>query len=127
MIVGSTPVESARPAATPMTLASPRLIRKRWFISVSLVRVSSGNRQRRRGRNQQKRGNERAGENGGSLTGRSERNEHWISPCIYRDRPDHRADANINAGGVPIRKRAYFTVARYRAWRRLPANIAACW
>ncbi|HET7575456.1 MAG TPA: hypothetical protein VFK19_02690 [Sphingomicrobium sp.] len=33
------------------------------------------------------------------------------TPCIVSVEPDHRADANINAGGVPIGKYHYVSVA----------------
>jgi hypothetical protein len=33
------------------------------------------------------------------------------TPCIVSVEPDHRADADINAGAVPISKSRYFSIA----------------
>src|SRR4051794_27646256 len=68
-----------------MILASPRLIRKRPFICFSLA-LELGDRQRGCGRNEQKRGNERAGEDGGGFTNRSERAEHR-EPLLHSSGP----------------------------------------
>src|SRR5437763_7857405 len=93
-MVASTPVQSASPAATPMTLASRRLIRKRPFIAVPSVSRSSGDRQRGCGRNEQKRGDEGAGEQGGGLTGGNESGEHWKTPLSFLPNP--------TIGSVPL-------------------------
>jgi hypothetical protein len=72
---------------------------------------ASGDRQRRGSRNEQKRGEERTGEHGGGLTGRSEIGEHGKTPLHLSVGPDHRAHAKYNARGVPIRKSRYFSVS----------------
>jgi hypothetical protein len=50
-----------------------------------------------------------------------------ITPWHLLGRPDRRASTNINAGGVPIRKNHYFSVAAASGWRILLVEIAASW
>src|SRR5438309_9660604 len=67
-----------------MTFASPRLMRKRPFISVSFVGVASGDRQRSGGRDEQKRADQRTGENGGGFAECSN-SEHGQTPfALFR-------------------------------------------
>src|SRR6266404_6381038 len=97
-----------------MTFASPRLIRKRPFISVSSgLKWGSRNRQGRGGRNEQKSGKERTGKNGGRLTDGGG-SEHFKTPLHFQSGPDHRARIVINARGVPIWKSLYFSVSSVR-------------
>jgi hypothetical protein len=46
---------------------------------------------------------------------------------ILFGRPDHRADAIINAGAVPIEKNRYFSVAATARQKNSPASNAASW
>src|SRR5690349_1916126 len=94
-----------------MTLASPRLIRKRPFICVSFVGLASGDWQRSGSRDEQKRGNESTGEERGGFAGGSDHVEHWKNPFSIH-RTHHWARASFNAGGVPNGKSRCFSVRR---------------
>src|SRR6266576_5294797 len=101
-----------------MTLASRRLMRKRPFIVSVLGRTGSGDRQRSRGRHEQKRGDESAGKQSGGFPGGGERCEHWRNPfsiwsrtrpsgpCPYhcKGRANSKKACVFNAGNCGVAK-----------------------
>jgi hypothetical protein len=49
------------------------------------------------------------------------------TPFHFLGGPDHRARANINAGGMPIEKNALFSMSTLRCRQIVPVDRAANW